>query len=137
MSLIGRFPFKRVGRSAFGPIDRPIVDVFFQASDRTRIIPVKMLVDTGADYTLLPARYAALLEISLKRGCEKSLSQGIGGKEPVYLCRKKLKIFIHRWSTEIPLGFLERDNIPPLLGRLLCLEKLSLLMRRKITFLAR
>lgn len=137
MSLIGRFSFKRVGKSPFGPIDRPLVDVFFQSQDHHRIVPVKMIIDTGADYTLLPARYADLLAVSLERECVRNMSQGIGGKEAVYLFRKKIKIFINRWSAEIPLGFLHRDDVPPLLGRLLCLEKISLLMRRKITFLGR
>lgn len=137
MSLIGRFSFKRVGISPFGPIDRPLIDVFFQAQDSHRIVPVKIIVDTGADYTLLPARYADLLAVSIKKECKKSISQGIGGKEAVYLCEKKIKIFINRWSADIPIGFLQRDDIPPLLGRLLCLEKISVLMRRKITFLGR
>lgn len=137
MSLIGRFPFKRIGNSSFGPIDRPLVDVLFQARDSDRIVPIKMLIDTGADFTLLPLRYADLLGVSFEKHCERSRSQGIGGKEVVYLYKGRLRIFIFRWTTEIPFGFLKRDDIPALLGRIQCIERISLLMRRKITFLAR
>lgn len=137
MSLIGRFPFKRVGHSPFGPIDRPLLDILFKALDSDRLVPIKILADTGADYTLLPSRYSDLLGVSLQRHCDKSMSQGIGGKEAVYLCKRRIAVHVGRWSAEIPVGFLERDDVPPLLGRLLCLEKISLLMRRKTTFLAR
>ena len=137
MPLIARFPFKRVGHSDWGPLDRPYADVFFQAYDSDRLVPIKMVVDTGADYTLLPSRYADLLGISLKKHCDRSESQGIGGKEAIYLLRDRIKIYIARWKMEIPVAFLARDDVPALLGRLRCLEKVSLLMKRKTTFIGR
>ncbi|MBI2346400.1 MAG: aspartyl protease family protein [Deltaproteobacteria bacterium] len=137
MSLIGRFPFKRVGASYFGPIDRPLVPVDFRARGDTRIVPITMLVDTGADFTLLPLRYASLLGISLKTDCCTTHSQGIGGKETVHLLKDPVQLHIGKWSARIPLGLLARDDIPPLLGRIHCLERISLLMRRKVTVLVR
>lgn len=91
-----------------------------------------MIVDTGADYTLLPKRYAQLLGISLNKNCQAEETQGVGGKEKIYLCKKSILIKIGVFKRQIPVGFLNRDNIPSLLGRLQALEILTLIMKKKI-----
>lgn len=80
-----------------------------------------MVVDTGADYTLLPRYIADKLGISLERDCKTFITYGVGGGERVYLL-PKVKVRLGDWERIISVGFLERNEIPPLMGRHLFLE---------------
>ena len=94
-----------------------------------------MVVDTGADYTMLPKRYADLLGINREKDCLCKTTLGIGGSENVYFY-KPLQVRIGKWDSEIPVGFLGRDDIPALLGRLAFLEALKVIFyHRYVTFM--
>jgi len=84
-----------------------------------------MIIDSGADYSLLPKRYAAVLGIRLEE-CEEEKTVGIGGVEVVYQY-KNLPIKVGSWEQKIPVGFLEREDIPALMGRLGCIEVIKLI----------
>lgn len=73
--------------------------------------------ETGADYTLLPRFLAESLGINLKDDCQKLETSGVGGKETVFFCKEKVTVRLGGWERKIPLGFLDNDFIPPLLGR--------------------
>jgi len=93
---------------------------------------VTALVDTGADYTLLPYTYAKALGIDIAREGHGFATQGIGGSEWVHLVRR-WKLKLGPWTREIPLGFIHRDDVPPLLGRQGCLETFKLTFFRHRT----
>jgi len=76
-----------------------------------------MLVDSGADYTLLPYFLAYPLGINLITDCKIIHTQGVGGISKVYLFKKKIKVKLGEFRRQIPIGFLSNDYIPPLLGR--------------------
>lgn len=80
-----------------------------------------MIVDTGADYTLLPRFMANELGVDLENDCRIFTTYGVGGGERVYFLGK-MKVKLGNWERTIPLGFLERNEIPPLMGRHLFLE---------------
>lgn len=126
-------PFQFRGEGYLGKIFRPYIQVLISSNKIDEWIPVEMIVDTGADYTLLPKRYAEILQINLKKECRLEKTYGVGGKEIVYQCRSNTKLKIGNFERVIPVGFLDRDNIPPLLGRLQALEALSLIMKDRIT----
>ena len=126
MAVIEKFTFKKISEDGFGIIRRPYATVLIQGVNK-EWYPVEMVVDTGADYTLMPRRYASFLGIDLNRDCIPKTSIGIGGSETVYLF-KFLKVRLNKWQQNIPVGFLERDDIPALLGRLKFIEAL------KVTF---
>ncbi len=93
-----------------------------------------MLVDSGADYTLLPKVYTEYLGVETKRDARLFSTMGIGGREQVLVVHRWL-VKIGSWKRWIPLGFLFRDDIPPLLGRQSCLDKFKVtLHRRRTTF---
>lgn len=95
-----------------------------------------MLVDTGADYTLLPKVYASHLGVSLTGECQTLDTMGIGGRERVFLIRQ-WPMRLGTWTRRIPLGFLARNDVPPLLGRQACLEAFRMtLFRHRTTFAA-
>lgn len=127
-----RFPFTFIGKTKLGKIYRPYAVILIFSKLTNKWLPVEMVVDSGADYTLFPKRYAQILGIDLNLDCLPQTTLGVGGIETVYQY-KGLSIKIDSWKQEIPVGFLERDDIPSLLGRLECLEKLRLTFADKIT----
>lgn len=89
-----------------------------------------MIVDTGADYTLLPRFMAHELGISLETDCKTFSTYGVGGGERVYFL-PNIKVRLGKWKRTIPVGFLERNEIPPLMGRHLFLETFETLFSSK------
>lgn len=75
-----------------------------------------MIVDTGADYSLLPRYMAGKLGINLEKDCKIFNTYGVGGQERVYFL-PKIRVKLGNWERIIPIGFLERNEIPPLMGR--------------------
>lgn len=134
MKLISA-PFSFKGKSYLGVIYRPYITVFITSKNIDEWVPIEMIVDSGADYTLLPKKYAQLLSIDLTKDCFPQETSGIGGKEKVYLCKRLVQIKIGNWKETIPVGILARNDIPGLLGRLDCLEKLELVMKDLTTTL--
>lgn len=131
MRLISsRFSFK--GEGYLGKIYRPYIQILVSSDKIDEWIPIEMIVDTGADYTLFPKRYALLLGINLEKECKVDKTHGVGGQEIIYLRKKGVQIRMGNFEKEIPVGFLNRDNIPALLGRLQTLELLKLTMENSI-----
>ena len=111
------FPFKEESSSVFGKVRRPIAQVFFKHTKRDIWQPVTMLIDTGADYTMLPRFLAEPLGVDLNRDCKVIETEGVGGKSKVFLKKTKIQAKIEQYARKIPVGFLAHDYIPPLLGR--------------------
>lgn len=120
------FPYEKEHSKIFGEIRRPVSVVSFWSNKFSRYISISLIVDTGADYTLLPFSKAEDLGINLKSECKIFNTLGIGGVEKVYLF-PKLKMKLGEKEIFIPVGFLRRDDIPPLLGRYKCLDNFSVL----------
>lgn len=129
------FPFEKSRSPVLGVIHRPVAKVYFYAESKKIWYETWMIVDTGADYTILPKYFSVRLDINLKKDCRIFKTFGIGGQEKVYLL-KKIRAKIGNWERDIPVGFLDRDEIPPLLGRHLFLETFEVFLssRHAITF---
>jgi len=121
------FPYEAESSPIFKVVRRPIAQVKFFSQKRKRWLEYTMIVDTGADYTVCPLKVAHDLLIDIEKECNQYLTRGIGGSERVFICKKKIIIKIGNWEVKIPIGFLERDDIPPLLGRQECLDVFDVL----------
>lgn len=121
-----KFSFEENTSPLLGKIYRPVAQVYFYSEVKNRWYETWMIVDTGADYTLLPKYFSVRLGIDLTKVCKVFKTNGIGGQERVYFL-SKIKAKLGEWERIIPVGFLDRDNIPPLLGRHLFLEKFETL----------
>ena len=119
--MVLKFPFKKEQSSILGTIYRPIARIIFWSKREKNWLAVRMIVDTGADYTLLPRFMAERLGVNLEKDCKVFNTYGIGGGERVYFL-PKIKVKLGDWKRMIPIGFLERNEIPPLMGRHLFLE---------------
>lgn len=123
-------PFTYIGKTKLGKIFRPYIMISAYSKQKKEWQQIEMVIDTGADYTIFPKRFAEILGINLKSDCEIENTKGIGGTERVYQY-SKLPCKIGNWQKEIPVGFLDRDDIPPLLGRLACLELMRLVFEKR------
>ena len=124
MALI--FQYEKKQSSIFKEVFRPVAQVFLYSEVKKIWYEIWMIIDTGADYTLLPKYLAERLKINLKKECQLFKTAGIGGEEKVYL-KKNLKVKIGNWERVVPVGFLDKENIPPLLGRQEFLETFEVL----------
>lgn len=115
------FQFEKSRSPLFGHIFRPVAQVFLYSERKKKWYETWMIVDTGADYTILPRYFSSRLKIDLKHDCAMFRTAGIGGTERVYLL-KRMKVRLGSWERIVPVGFLDRDDIPPLLGRHLFFE---------------
>ena len=72
-----------------------------------------MIIDSGADYTLLPRNY--MEELGIIKGLDTTTLStfGVGGGSKVYLLKNKIRVKLGKWERDIPLGFLESNDVPP------------------------
>lgn len=127
------FPYEVKKSSIFKFVRRPVVIAGFWSTRFNRFVEYSLIVDTGADYTLFPKAIAADLGIDLRRDCVQFKSRGVGGEAKVYLVKTKIAIMIGNVKRQIPLGFLDHDDIPPLLGRQECLDTFKLTLENFTT----
>jgi len=92
-----------------------------------------MLVDTGADYTILPKRYANRLGINLSEDTARRSTSGVGGSTAIYILRNTIRAKINTWERKVPLGILDSNSIPPLLGRQGFLETFKVTFHKHVT----
>ena len=112
------FDYEYGGSSKFGNIYRPVAKVTFTSpTTPDKIVDVWMIVDTGADYSILPRHLSEKLRVSLESDCMKDVTYGIGGQSSIYFLRKKIKAQIGSATQQVPLAFLDSNEVPPLLGR--------------------
>jgi hypothetical protein len=127
-----KFPYEKENSKIFGSIRRPIARASFWSKKFDRFLEFTLIVDTGADYTLFPYSKAIDLGINLEEECRVFKTFGIGGSEKVFLL-PKIKMKLGDSERIIPVGFLKRDDIPPLLGRFRCLDTYDLLFSSFVT----
>ncbi len=127
-----KFPYEKEHSQIFGLIRRPIVKVGFWSKKFNRWLEFTMIIDTGADYTLFPHSKAEDLGVDLEKECLIFQTSGIGGTEKVYLF-KKIEMKLGKWIETVPVGFLDRDDIPPLLGRFKCIDRFDFLFSNFVT----
>lgn len=131
-----KFTFEDVGKSYFGRVYRPIAKVSFYSSLNKTWTDTWMIVDTGADFTILPKYLSENLGISLEKDCIKDSTFGVGGTQTIYLCKQKIAVKLGEVKRSIPLAFFDSNSVPPLLGRLGFLETFNteFLKSRQVVF---
>jgi len=117
-----KFAFENAGEISFGTIYRPIAKVSFKSLKGNIWTDTWMVVDSGADFTILPRYLSEDLEVSLERDCIKDTTAGVGGEQTIYLCKKGIKAKLGHYKRDVPLAFFDSNEVPALLGRLGFLE---------------
>lgn len=130
-----RFKFEDMGEGHFGHIYRPIAKVSLKSPKSDKWVIVWMIVDTGADYTILPLHLLEKLRISPEDDCMKDTTFGVGGSQTVYFYKKKVKVKVGSLERDVPLAFLDSNEVPALLGRLGFLETFNTEFSKKHTII--
>lgn len=130
------FPFEKVPSKIFGAIYRPMAVLDFWSYRLKEWCEIVAIVDTGADYTLLPRFYADDFGINVKTQCRSKTTKGIGGEERVFLYSRMKARFLGK-ELMIPVGFVDRNDLPPILGRHKFLEKFKVTFHRRQTHFER
>ena len=131
-----KFAYKYEGKSYFGDIYRPIAKVSLQSPKLATRTDVWMVVDTGADFTILPRYVAKDLGIDLETDCIVDTTKGVGGEQTIHLFKRNIKAQIGNFTRVVPIAFFNSDDLPPLLGRLGFIETFDteFLRSRKVVF---
>ena len=117
-----KFHYDYVGKTYFGKIYRPVAKVSFLSPKHKVWVETWMVVDTGADFSIVPQYLTEDLGISLETDCIKDTTSGVGGEQHIFLCKKKIQAQIGTIKRVVPLAFFDTNEVPALLGRLGFLE---------------
>ena len=120
--MIAQFQFETAGKCFFGTVYRPVAQVSFKSYKNDIWTDAWLIIDTGADFTILPRYLSQELQISLEEDCIKAATSGVGGEQTIYLCKTKVTVKIGKIERKIPLAFFDSNEVPALLGRLGFLE---------------
>lgn len=129
-----KFDYEEEKSDLFGTLKRPVANVHIQNAKTEDWEVVKMLVDSGADYTLFPFWYTAIFGLDLAEDCRKVVTSGVGGDAVVYLAKESPTLKIGEWERKAPVGFLESVEIPPILGRHGLLDTFSVTLANPHTY---
>jgi hypothetical protein len=125
-----KFPFENVGKISFGHVYRPVAKVSLKSLKNEIWTTTWMIVDTGADFTILPQYISQDLQISLEKDCIKDETIGVGGEQAIFLCKSKIRTRIGSLERNIPLAFFDNNEVPALLGRLGFMETFNIEFRK-------
>jgi predicted aspartyl protease len=128
------FGFEQRPSSLFGSVYRPMADVDIWSEENNRWERIRMIIDTGADYTFVPRYVALLIGLNLN-DTQKLKVEGIGGAQTVYFWEKaRVKIGDHQRT--IPISIADSNTVPSLMGRQLFFETFNVEFtgRKKIQF---
>lgn len=130
MSIEFPFPSKK---TSLGTLFNPIIPV--EILTQKGFVTFQFLLDSGADFTLLPKHVADLVGIDLQKS-PSARTFGVEGKGiRVFIGRITIKIGPHTFP--IRCFFSERDDAPFLLGRMDLFSKFKIEFdpkRKKIRF---
>src|SRR3990167_3563050 len=103
------FDFEDNGETPFGHIYRPVARVGLKSPSVDKSVDIWMVVDTGADYTIIPRHFSEKLRISLERDCFKDTTYGVGGEQTIYFFKSKISAKIGRLNRKVPLAFFDNN----------------------------
>src|SRR3989344_10735 len=107
--MVIKFDYEYEDQSYFGKIYRPIAEVSIKTPKAEIWTKLIMIVDTGADFSILPYHFVYDLRISLEKECIKSNTTGVGGSQTIFLYKHPLKIKLADQEKNIPIAFFDND----------------------------
>ena len=129
------FSYERRPSAILGSTRRPVARVELYSTRFQRWVAYTMVVDTGADFCVFPSSIARDVGLEASRGTRYRI-WGVGGQQTTFL-HPDVRLRLGSWELIAPVGIVERDDIPPLLGRYQCLDIFALRFVRFVTTFAK
>lgn len=133
--MVAEFPYRYVSTNLFGKLYRPYAKILVRHLQNSQLWLERIaIVDSGADFTLFPRKDAYLFGVDLNKDVKVDKTFGVGGSEKIFLY-KNLTVKLGRGAFRIPVGFLDRNDVPALLGRQYFLDLFDVqLVKFKVKF---
>jgi hypothetical protein len=115
--------YKERHSKILGKIKRPLIDIeiFSQLANNWFVIE-NILVDTGADVSVLPFSQGAMFIENIESG-EKTDVSGIVPYARLIVYLHRLKMRVNGKEFEAPVLIAESDDVPPILGRVEAIDQ--------------
>ena len=123
------FPFTEEASSSLGTVYRPLMKVGLKDADGV-MFETSMIVDSGADITVLSKRMSDIMGIDVENGEEK-IFRGIVGEIIAYVHRIPLSIDGREVEVRVAFALAE---VPNLLGRLDIFRNFEIRFRKEEDF---
>ncbi len=123
------FKFARENSSSLGFVYRPIAKVGLKDADGD-MFELGMLVDSGADISILSKRIGDIMGVDVEQG-EAKVFRGIVGEMMAYV--HKIPLFIDGKEVETRVAF-ALSEVPNLLGRLDIFKNFEISFRKEEDF---
>ncbi len=123
------FKFARENSSSLGFVYRPIAKVGLKDADGD-MFELSMLVDSGADISILSKRIGDIMGVDVEQG-EAKVFRGIVGEMMAYV--HKISLFIDGKEVETRVAF-ALSEVPNLLGRLDIFKNFEISFRKEEDF---
>lgn len=115
-----KFPYTQKESRIVGHILKPLIDIEIFSKDGLWYGLDEVLVDTGADITLLPKNVGEVLVDDIKVG-KKATIKGIAPFELiVYIHSLKVRVANKEFQTKVAIA--DSDDVPAVLGRFEALD---------------
>ncbi|HEY9205730.1 MAG TPA: hypothetical protein VIO58_07385 [Candidatus Methanoperedens sp.] len=123
------FKFARENSSSLGFVYRPIAKVGLKDANGD-MFELSMLVDSGADISILSKRIGDIMGVDVEQG-EAKVFRGIAGEMMAYV--HKIPLFIDGKEVETRVAF-ALSEVPNLLGRLDIFKNFEISFRKEEDF---
>ncbi len=115
--MVIEFPYRYVTTNHFGKLYRPYAKILIRNLQNPKLWLERIaVVDSGADFSLFPRKDAYLFGVNLEKDIKIDKTFGVGGSEKIFLYTN-LEVKLGSQILKIPVGFLDRNDVPALLGR--------------------
>ena len=120
------FPYQTREHSFFGTITRPVLTLNFYSTRFARWFSVKnVLVDTGADVSVVPLRLGQLLIEDIQKGQPIQLGRVVSSAAMFHGFIHYIQVQIAEITFEMPVAVAMTTAIPPIFGRSEALDRFS------------
>ena len=116
------YKYKERGSTIFKNVLRPLINLeIYSTVDEEWYITEDVLVDSGADLSLLPYRNGKLFILDIESGDEIEI-RGVVPYSKLIVYLHRLRFRIGQMKFDAPVGISESDDVPPILGRVDALD---------------
>ena len=121
------FPYQTREHSFFGTITRPVLTLSVYSIQFSRWFSVKnVLVDTGADVSVVPLGLGQLLVGNVQQGEPIQLGRVVSSAAMFHGFVHSIKTQIGDITFEMPIAVAMTATIPPIIGRREALDRFSI-----------